>query len=85
MPGSVYSDLDKRTGNYIIHAFVFNKTNEIFPMNYINSDIFKRFLAYDEWHDNPAPISLSKIEFIDNPSPLTKRILFLIIVIKWKN
>lgn len=71
--GSVYSDLDKRTGNYIIHAFVFNKTNEILPMNYINSDIFKRFLTYDEWHDNPTPISLPKFEFIDKTSPLTKR------------
>ena len=71
--GNVYSDLDKRTGNYIIHAFVFDKQDDIIPMNFIESDIFKRGLTYQEWHDQDAPAELPKVEIVDKPSTLTKQ------------
>lgn len=71
--GNVYSDLDKRTGNYIIHAFVFEKGEDIIPMNYIESDLFKRGLSYEEWHEQGAPEELPKIEIVDKPSSLTKQ------------
>lgn len=71
--GNVYSDLDKRTGNYIIHAFVFDKDADIIPMNFIENDLFKRGLTYEEWHEQDAPDELPKVEVIDKPSPLTKQ------------
>ena len=71
--GNVYSDLDKRTGNYIIHAFVFDSINDMIPMNYINSEIFKRCLTYEEWHENAAPDELPQIDFIEKASPITKQ------------
>ncbi len=60
--GQKYSDVDNRFGNNIIHAFVFDETDEIVPMNFVGSDFFKRFLTYEEWHDNDAPDSLPKID-----------------------
>ena len=71
--GNVYSDLDKRTGNYIIHAFVFDKDEDIIPMNFIESDLFKRGLTYEEWHEQDAPDELPKVEILDKPSSLTKQ------------
>jgi len=71
--GNVYSDLDKRTGNYIIHAFVFDKDEDIIPMNFIDSDLFKKGLTYQEWHEQEAPDELPKVDIIDKPSSLTKQ------------
>lgn len=71
--GNVYSDMDKRTGNYIIHAFVFDKGEDIIPMNFIESDLFKRGLTYQEWHEQEAPDELPKVEIMDKPSSLTKQ------------
>ncbi|MBO5110817.1 MAG: hypothetical protein J6D21_08900 [Clostridia bacterium] len=71
--GNVYSDLDKRTGNYIIHAFVFDKDEDLIPMNFIGSDVFRRGLTYEEWHDHDAPDELPKVEIVDRPSTLTKQ------------
>ena len=70
--GNVYSDLDGRTGNYIIHAFVFDKDEDIIPMNFFDSDIFKRGLTYQEWHDQDAPADLPKVEIVEKPQSLTK-------------
>ena len=71
--GKVYSDLDMRTGNYIIHAFVFDKTDAIVPMNYMYNPIFKQGLTYQEWHDEGAPADLPKIDFPEDASPVTKQ------------
>ena len=61
--GKVYSDFDSRTGNYIIHAFVFDIDElDIVPTAFIGSDIFKTHLTYEEWHENDAPETLPKIE-----------------------
>lgn len=71
--GDVYSDLDQRTGNYIIHAFVFDKDDEIIPMNFFDSDLFKRSLTYEEWHEQDAPDDLPKVEILNSPGSLTKQ------------
>ena len=60
--GKVYSDNDMRSGNYITHAFVFDKHESICPMTYIGHSVFKRFLTYEEWHENDAPESLPVAE-----------------------
>jgi len=64
--GQVYSDLDSRWGNYIIHAFVFKKTNNISPYSLIGHDIFKRGLTRKEWHDDAIPDSLPPVEIPEN-------------------
>ena len=71
--GKVYSDLDMRTGNYIIHAFVFEKTDALSPMNYMYNPIFKQGLTYQEWHDDGAPAELPQIDFPENAAPITKQ------------
>lgn len=71
--GKVYSDFDPRPGNYIIHAFVFNKDEDIIPMNYIESAVFKTSLTYQEWHEQDAPDELPKIEIVDKLGALTKQ------------
>jgi len=60
--GKVYSDLDERVGNYIIHAFVFDKNKNFIPYGFIEHSVFKRFLTKAEWHDNPIPEELPQIE-----------------------
>jgi hypothetical protein len=64
--GRVYSDLDGRFGNYIIHAFVFEKTDTLTPYGLIENDKFKRMLSRKEWHDDPIPNELPQIEIPDN-------------------
>lgn len=62
--GLKYSDFDKRYGNYIIHAFIFdNKFDETFsPLSIFDLKTFKSELTYKEWHDNPAPEFLPQLE-----------------------
>ena len=69
--GRVYSDLDTRPGNYIIHAFVFNKAADFSPYSFIENNIFKRLLTRKEWHDDPIPDELPKIEIPDNGGMLS--------------
>ncbi len=71
--GKVYSDLDMRTGNYIIHAFVFDKTDAIVPMNYMYNPIFKEGLTYQEWHHDGAPADLAQVDFPESADPITKQ------------
>lgn len=56
--GRVYSDLDKRLGNFIIHAYIFDKSENFCPFFIFGSNIFKTELTYNEWHDLPCPESL---------------------------
>jgi len=69
--GRVYSDLDGRFGNYIIHAFVFEKTNNFAPYSFAEHSLFKRFLTRKEWHDDPIPEELPQIEISDNGGMLS--------------
>lgn len=71
--GDFYSDLDMRIGNYIIHAFVFDKEEDVLPMRFIESDLFKRGLTYEEWHEQDAPDELPKIEVLNDMGALTKQ------------
>ncbi len=66
----VYSDLDQRTGNYVLHAFVFDSDETLIPMNFIGSDLFKRELTSEEWHAD-APAELPRVEISERPSSLT--------------
>jgi len=59
--GRVYSDHDSRWGNYIIHAFVFEKNNDFAPYSLIEQAVFKRMLTKKEWHDDPIPDELDQI------------------------
>jgi len=59
--GRVYSDHDSRWGNYIIHAFVFEKTNDFTPYSFVENAVFKRMLTKKEWHDDPIPDELPRI------------------------
>lgn len=56
--GQVYSDLDGRSGNFLIHAYIFDKLENNCPFGVIKTDIFKTELTYKEWHDDPAPDNL---------------------------
>jgi len=58
--GKVYSDQDKRWGNYIIHAFVYDKNYDIAPYSLFEHSIFKPYLTRKEWHDDPLPIDLQQ-------------------------
>jgi len=60
--GKVYSDHDPRTGNYIIHAFVFDKNDDLAPYSLVEHEAFKRLLTHKEWHDDPIPESLPQID-----------------------
>ena len=60
--GRVYSDHDTRWGNYIIHALVFEKTDDFAPYSFIENAVFKRMLTRKEWHDDPIPDELEQIE-----------------------
>jgi len=70
--GKVYSDNDPRTGNYIIHAFVFEKNYDCAPYSLIGHEVFKRCLTYQEWHDDPIPDFLPQIDIPENGTLLTK-------------
>ena len=63
--GNVYSDLDARVGNYITHAFVLDDLDGFNPLNVILNPQFKRLLTYKEWHDDPIPSSLPKVDITD--------------------
>jgi len=69
--GKVYSDHDPRTGNYIIHAFVFEKNDDLAPYSLVEHEAFKRFLTYKEWHDDPIPESLPQIDIPTSGVALT--------------
>lgn len=56
--GQVYSDLDGRSGNFIIHAYIFDNMDDNCPFGIVNTDIFKSELTYKEWHDDTVPESL---------------------------
>lgn len=66
--GKVYSDMDARNGNFIIHAFIFDDLEGFNPFGSMKLDSFKTCLSYEEWHDNPAPDILPVVEFETNPS-----------------
>ncbi|MCL2184415.1 MAG: hypothetical protein FWB86_00980 [Treponema sp.] len=70
--GRVYSELDTRWGNYIIHAFVFDKTGDFSPYSFIENNIFKRELTKQEWHDDPIPDDLKKVNIPDNGGMLSQ-------------
>jgi hypothetical protein len=69
--GRVYSELDGRFGNYIIHAFVFEKANYFAPYSFIEHTLFKRMLTKKEWHDDPIPDELPQIEIPENGGMLS--------------
>ena len=60
--GNVYSDLDGRSGNFLIHAFVFDRLGDVNPFFMFDYDGFKSALTYKEWHDDPIPDYLPEQE-----------------------
>ena len=60
--GNVYSELDGRSGNFIIHAYVFDKLENINPFFIFDSSDFKSELTYKEWHDDPVPDVLPAVD-----------------------
>lgn len=64
--GKVYSDMDTRNGNFVIHAYIFNDLEGFNPFGLMNMNVFRRKLSYSEWHDNPAPDELPKVELESN-------------------
>jgi len=69
--GRVYSDHDSRWGNYIIHAFVFGKTDDFAPYSFVEDAVFKRMLTKKEWHDDPIPDDYPQIEIPESGSMLS--------------
>ncbi|MBQ4099144.1 MAG: hypothetical protein IJC87_03350 [Clostridia bacterium] len=65
--GPVYSVVDQRQGNFIIHAYVLDDLTDVYPFSVPFADIFKKELTYSEWHDNPAPDSLPAVEISLKP------------------
>lgn len=66
--GKVYSDLDARNGNFIIHAYIADELSEFNPFSIIGSDIFKTNLSYQEWHDSEAPSDLPAVDLSIRPN-----------------
>ena len=64
----VYSDVDPRSGNFIIHAFVTENVDGVNPFAIFSSTAFKTLLTYKEWHDDPVPDSLPAVELDLKPS-----------------
>lgn len=64
--GKVYSDMDARNGNFIIHAFIFKDLDGFNPFGFMKLNIFKTNLSYTEWHDNPAPEDLPVVDIEEN-------------------
>lgn len=64
--GKVYSDSDGRSGNYVMHGYVFDKPESLVPVNYFENKIFKSSFSYEDWHDADAPESLPRIEIPDS-------------------
>ena len=60
--GNVYSELDGRSGNFIIHAYVFDKLENVNPFFIFDSSDFKSELTYKEWHDDPVPEVLPAVD-----------------------
>ncbi|MGM9968970.1 MAG: hypothetical protein ACI35S_01070 [Anaeroplasma sp.] len=55
-----------RTGNYLVHAFVFEPESGFVPASYIGSDIFRRDLTLDEWTaTNPPLLPIVDLKLID--------------------
>ncbi len=65
--GKVYSDQDNRGGNFIIHAYIFEKSDNICPFGIVNTGVFKNALTYREWHDDPIPDSLPAVNIEVKP------------------
>lgn len=59
--GQVYSDLDGRSGNFIIHAYVFDSLDDCCPFGLPDADLFLRELTYKQWHDDPVPENLPPV------------------------
>lgn len=64
--GDVYSELDSRSGNFLIHAYVFDKLDKVSNPFFLANVDFKTKLEYSEWHDNPAPETLHEVELCIN-------------------
>ena len=64
--GKVYSDDDGRSGNYVMHGYVFDKPERLIPVDYFGNAIFKSFFSFEEWHDEDAPDSLPRVEIPDS-------------------
>lgn len=62
--GKTYSIQDNRTGNLIIHAYIFDDKYypEFLPLSIFGLNVFKTKLTYKEWHDDPIPDSLLQVE-----------------------
>ena len=60
--GKVYSDLDSRRGNFIIHAYIFDNMGDYRPAFLFGTNAFKTKLTYQEWHDDPVPEDLPAVE-----------------------
>lgn len=60
--GKVYSDLDTRNGNFIIHAYLFDDAGEFDPFFLEAMTSFRSSLTYAEWHDNPPPAELPAVD-----------------------
>lgn len=60
--GKVYSDEDSRSGNFIIHAYIFDDLGDVRPSTVFTSQAFKSKLTYKEWHDDPLPTDLPTVD-----------------------
>ena len=64
--GKVYSDEDSRSGNFIIHAYIFDDLGSLRPSCVFTLPNFKSKLTYKEWHDDPVPTDLPMVEITGN-------------------
>lgn len=69
----VGQDYSSRWGNYIIHAFVIDEPNDLLPVTYIGSEIFRRRLTEEELNLNETPAPLPKVELANYDKALTEK------------
>lgn len=66
-------DYSSRWGNYLIHAFVIDESNDLLPITYIDSEVFRRRLTEEELNLNETPAPLPKVELASSDKALTEK------------
>lgn len=69
--GKVYSDEDNRSGNYVMHGYVFDEPKDFVSVDFFAHEMFKQTISREEWCDIGAPASLPQVNFPDSTAGIS--------------
>ena len=69
--GKVYSDEDDRSGNYVMHGYVFDEPKDFVSVDFFAHEMFKQSISREEWCDIGAPASLPQVNFPDSTAGIS--------------